>query len=187
MKFWVGFYTGYIIEYDDLFYSRICNNNTLTQTITFDRSMKLKPGVPKFWLHLSAGVMWSGVGLYLMSLTREWVAPVARIYIMVILLAGILLGVAIYAFGFSKFADKNIRRIESIPSEKPCLFAFQEWTSYPLVVFMISLGIFLRVYSPIPKTWLASMYIGIGFSLFLASTHYYKRIWVNVIGEKFNV
>ena len=36
---------------------------------------------------------------------------------------GVLRGL-IYTFGFSKFADKNIRRIESIACEKPCLFAF---------------------------------------------------------------
>ena len=139
--------------------------------------MKMKPGAPKFILHLTAGVMWSGVGLYLVSLTRDWITPVAKPLIVLIITSGIILGIAIYAFGFSKFANKNIQRIDSISSPKPCLFAFQEWTSYPLVAFMISLGIFLRVYSPIPKTWLAGMYIGIGFSLFLASTHYYKHIW----------
>jgi hypothetical protein len=149
--------------------------------------MKLKPRAPKFILYLTAGLIWSGVGLYLMSLTREWIAPVAKLYLVVILILGISLGIVIYSFGFSKLADKNIRRIESISGEKPCLFAFQEWTSYPLVILMISLGIFLRVHSPIPKTWLAGMYIGIGFSLFMASMHYYKHIWVSVVGEVFRV
>lgn len=146
--------------------------------------MNLKPGVPKLWLYFTAGLMWSGVGLYLISLTREWIAPVARIYMLLIPISGALLGVLIYTFGFSKFADKNIRRIGAINSERPCLFAFQEWSSYPLVIFMISLGIFLRVYSPIPKSWLAVMYIGIGFSLFLASSHYYKQVWETPAREK---
>ena len=115
--------------------------------------MKFKPGAPKIWLDLAAGLMWSGIGLFLMSLTKEWISPVAKIYVILILISGLLLGVLIYAFGFSKFADKNIWRIESISSDKPCLFAFQKWTSYPLIAFMISLGIFLQVYSPIPKTW----------------------------------
>lgn len=140
--------------------------------------MKFKPGVPKFILLLTAGIMWSSVGVYLMSLTSEWLSPVPTILVIIILVSGFLLGWSIYTFGFSKFANKNIQRINSIPSDRPCIFAFQEWTSYPLVAFMISLGIFLRVYSPFPKTWLAAMYIGIGFSLFLASTHYYKQLWV---------
>ena len=145
--------------------------------------MKLKPAAPKYFLHLTAGLMWSIVGLYLMSLTREWIAPPQTNYTWAIFFAGILLGIAIYTFGFSKFADINIQRVESIPSEKPCLFAFQKWSSYPLVVFMISLGIFLRIYSPIPKTWLGGIYIGIGFSLLLASFHYYKALWKS-IGRK---
>jgi hypothetical protein len=148
--------------------------------------VKLKPGTPKFILHLAAGLMWSSVGLFLISLTRKWVAPVAKLYTGVIVILGIALGVSIYHFGFSRFADKNIERIEAIPSKKPCLFAFQEWTSYPLVAFMISLGIFLRVYSPVPKTWLAVVYIGIGLSLFMASMHYYKQIWQDVLAQKFS-
>jgi hypothetical protein len=147
--------------------------------------MNLKPGLPKFVLHFTAGLMWSLVGIFLISLTREWIAPIEKRYVWIILSTGILLGIAIYSFGFSKFADKNIGRIESIASERPCLFAFQGWTSYPLVVFMISLGIFLRVYSPVPKTWLAVLYIGIGLSLFMASMHYYKQIWMSNFGAKF--
>ncbi len=92
-------------------------------------------------------------------------------------LAGVLLASAIYYFGFSKLAKKNIQRITDMAGDKICIFAFQEWTSYPLVIVMISLGIFLRMYSPIPKPLLAVMYIGIGGSLFLASLHYYKHIW----------
>lgn len=143
--------------------------------------MNYKPGISKIWLFLIAGLMWSGVGFYLMSLTREWVSPEPISRVIFIIVLGLLLGLSIYTFGFSKFANKNIQRIHSIPSDRPCIFAFQEWTSYPLVAFMISLGIFLRVYSPIPKTWLASMYIGIGFSLLLASTHYFKQLYGNWI------
>jgi len=139
--------------------------------------MNLKPRLPKYWLHLTAGVMWSSVGLYLISLTREWIRSVDKVFLFLIIGLGVFLGVSINSFGFSKLAEKNIGRIESIPSDRPCLFAFQEWTSYPLIIVMISLGIFLRKYSPLPKTWLAVMYIGIGFSLFLASTHYYRHLW----------
>jgi len=139
---------------------------------------KLKPASDKKWLHLSAGLMWSAVGLYLVSLTSEWIKPTSKSVATVIIVAGIMLALTIYRFGFSKLANKNIRRIDALKSDKPCIFAFQEWTSYPLVAFMISLGIFLRVYSPLPKTYLAVMYIGIGFNMFLASLHFYHRVFV---------
>ena len=139
---------------------------------------KWTPAAPKSWLYAVAGLMWSGVGVFLCSLTIDWLSPVDLGPRLLLILGGVLLAVTIYAFGFSKLAKKNIRRIEAIPKERVCIFAFQQWHSYPLVIFMISLGIFLRIYSPIPKPWLALMYIGIGGSLFLASFHYYKKIWV---------
>ena len=143
-----------------------------------DRLSQWTPAAPKAWLYAVAGLLWSGVGIFLCSLTVKWLQPVysgTRIWLIA---GGLILAISIYVFGFSRFADKNIRRITAIPKEKVCIFAFQQWSSYPLVVFMISLGIILRQYSPIPKPWLAAMYIGIGGSLFLASFHYYKVIWI---------
>ena len=149
------------------------SNTTTTKIWT-----KLTPALPKIWLYALAGLMWSGVGIFLCSLTIEWLAPVERFRFWFIL-GGTVLALGIYRFGFSRFADKNIHRIDLIPKAKVCIFAFQQWSSYPLVIFMISLGIFLRKYSPIPKSWLAVLYIGIGGSLFLASFHYYRQIWQN--------
>jgi hypothetical protein len=138
--------------------------------------LKLTPSVKKEGLYLFAGLMWSGVGIYLSSLTIEWFRPVDKRIVVFFVAVGLVLAFLIYWFGFSTFALRNIQRIELIPKLNVCIFAFQQWTSYPLVVFMISLGIFLRKYSPLPKTWLGTMYLGIGGSLFLASYHYYRKI-----------
>ncbi|HEY83677.1 MAG TPA: hypothetical protein G4N96_00990 [Chloroflexi bacterium] len=135
------------------------------------------PALHKRWLHALAGIMWSGVGIFLMSLACGWLRPVNRGYAILLALAGVLLAAAIYRFGFSKFSDGNIGRIGDYVKQKVCIFAFQKWSSYPLVAFMIGLGITLRHYSPIPKPLLAVMYIGIGGSLFLASFHYYAAFW----------
>lgn len=90
--------------------------------------------------------------------------------------AGVLLASAIFYFGFSKLAKKNIQRITDMAGDKICLFAFQEWTSYPLVVVMIGMGISLRNFLPIPKPYLAIAYIVIGGGLFLSSLCYYKYL-----------
>jgi len=90
--------------------------------------------------------------------------------------AGVLLASAIFYFGFSKLAKKNIQRITDMAGDKICLFAFQEWTSYPLVVVMIGMGISLRNFLPIPKPYLAIAYIGIGGGLFLSSLYYYLHL-----------
>jgi len=120
--------------------------------------------------------MWSGVGLILGNLAYGWLLPVEFPQVLWMTLAGVLLASAIYYFGFSKLAKKNIRRITDMAGDKICIFAFQEWTSYPLVVVMIGLGISLRNNLPIPKPYLAILYIGIGGGLFLSSLHYYLHL-----------
>ena len=138
--------------------------------------IKLKPAVPITWLQLLAGTMWLGVGLMLDGFGFRWLKLADFSTAFLLSGLGILLAVGIYRFGFSRLAHKNIRRISAFEGERACLFAFQPWRSYPLVVVMISMGIYLRVYSPIPKPLLASGYLGIGTALFSASLHYFSYL-----------
>lgn len=136
---------------------------------------KLYPATNKKWLQLAAGLMWSGVGIMLVVFASRWLKLVDWMTMLLLIFAGAILGAAIYMFGFSKLARKNIRRINAYIKERICLFAFQEWKTYPLVGFMIFLGIYLRVYSPVPKPILAIAYLGLGFSLFSSSLLYYRQ------------
>jgi hypothetical protein len=140
------------------------------------KTSKWTPATKKIWLHLLAGIMWSGVGIMLMTFAANWLGLVHSWKVLLLVLSGLLLAAAIYFFGFSKLAIKNVQRIIAIPKERVCLFAFQKWTSYPLVLVMIAMGIFLRIYSPIPKPTLAILYIGIGASLFASSFYYYSQV-----------
>jgi hypothetical protein len=139
--------------------------------------MKFYPATKKIFLHLLAGLMWAGVGIMLVALASRWLHLGSIGGVVSLILAGLALAGAIYYFGFSRMARKNIRRIDTYPGEKVCLFAFQKWTSYPLILFMVALGIYLRIYSPIPKTLLAILYIGLGVSLFLSSLQYYSKVF----------
>ena len=136
---------------------------------------RIRLGFEKKWLHLTAGLMWSGVGVYLCYLAVGWLLPVPLIQALRLALGGFLLALAIYRFGFSTLVQKNIQRIFSLQKEKPSIFAFQKWTNYPLVTVMIALGITLR-HSPLPKLYLAVLYIGIGGGLFLSSLAYYPHV-----------
>jgi len=120
--------------------------------------------------------MWSGVGILLSAFATTWLGLVHSWTVVLYILASLLLAAGIYFYGFSKLASSNIQRIIAIPKERVCLFAFQKWTSYPLVLVMISMGIYLRVYSPIPKPILAVLYLGIGASLFVSSLQYYYQV-----------
>ena len=137
---------------------------------------RLTPSTGKKWLCILSGCIWTGIGIFLCSLTISWLKPLNLGMSLIFVLTGIIFAIGINHHGFTPFAERNIQRIDSYQKEKICVFAFQKWTSYPLVLFMIALGIFLRKYSPLPKSGLAILYIGIGGSLFLASFRYYYRV-----------
>ncbi|MGD9898407.1 MAG: hypothetical protein AB7T22_04680 [Calditrichaceae bacterium] len=116
--------------------------------------------------------MWSGVGILLSSFAGRWLFAYSRFEIAESIFIGSILGMLIAFLGFKRVARKNIKRILNL-REKTCPFAFQERKSYLLILFMMSLGIYLRQYSLIPKLYLSMMYIGIGSALFISSFYYY--------------
>jgi len=134
------------------------------------------PKVNKQVLIIISGILWSGVGLFLNRLAFRWFAKLSINEIIFSVLLGIILGTTIAYFGFIGLANKNIERIIQYQN-KVCLWAFQKWTTYLLIAFMMSLGIFMRNTSFIPKFLLSPMYIGIGSALFIASFRYYLFIF----------
>lgn len=138
----------------------------------FLRNLKT-PAVGRKWLLLLSGLMWSGVGILLNSFAIRWLLLYEGWQRMASVTCGLLLGLAIAFFGFKKIADQNIQRILKMPS-KSCVFAFQKWQSYILIAVMMSMGIFLRHTSILPRLYLASMYMGIGTALFISSFSYYR-------------
>jgi hypothetical protein len=132
------------------------------------------PAVKKIWLYCLAGLTWAGVGLMLCRLAYGWLRPLQLGSALLLASSGIVLALGTRLM-FTWFAGKNLARL-NVLNERVCVFAFQEWKSYPLVVFMISLGIFLRT-SLFPKPFLAVMYIGIGGGLFLASLRYFRTVF----------
>jgi hypothetical protein len=136
---------------------------------------KLNPAVSKYWLIVLAGLMWSIVGIMLCRLAYIWLAAVNWSLGLPLGVLGIISALAAYRYSFSKIALKNIVRL-CLLSDKCCIFAFQAWKSYLIVIFMIILGIALRNL-PIPKHFLAVIYATIGGALFLSSFHFYLRIY----------
>ncbi len=140
-----------------------------------------KPTVPRPGLLLLAGLMWSAVGLMLCLRAYGWLAAVPAGRALPLAGLGLVLGVAVYRFGFSRLARRNILRIQAAP-DRACLFSFQAWRSYLIILVMITLGILLRG-SPIPKDLLAPVYLTIGGGLFLSSLLYYVRLWEALVGK----
>lgn len=145
----------------------------MEETSKFSNWVKqFNPVVPKRWLLLVAGLMWTGVGILLSSLAVTWLARTPSLASILFGLFGIGIAIIANRFQFTRLAVKNIKRILSL-NDKACVFSFQAWTGYLIIAVMMSAGIFLRN-SAIPKVYLALVYLGIGGALFLASINYYK-------------
>lgn len=136
---------------------------------------RYKPGVSRHWLLALAGICWSAVGVVLCRMAYVWLRAVPSATAVAIACGGLIGAMIVYRFGFSKIAVKNITRVCQLPG-KTCVFAFQAWKSYLIIVVMVALGISLR-HSPIPKYLLAPVYITIGGALFLSSLSYYTGCW----------
>ncbi|MFP4317051.1 MAG: hypothetical protein ACLFQR_12590 [Desulfovibrionales bacterium] len=134
----------------------------------------MKPAVSRKWLLATAGLIWSVIGALLCRLALGWLAALSSPGGVALAGLGILFAVAVYRFGFSRIAAKNIERISAL-CEPVCFFAFQAWRSYLLILVMVLLGYFLR-HSAFPKPWLAVLYLTIGGGLFLSSFRYYASL-----------
>lgn len=130
--------------------------------------------VDKKWLFAIAGVVWTAVGVLLLTYAVTWLAPVALPLELELAAAGLVVAALFVQFVFSGIVRKNISRIDEGPA-RASAFAFQGWRSYLVTVFMIGLGVTLR-HSSLPKPGLAVVYEGIGLALLLTSLLYHRRV-----------
>ncbi|MDT8400482.1 MAG: hypothetical protein RQ743_02215 [Bacteroidales bacterium] len=139
---------------------------------------KYKPAVKSKYLILISGLMWTGIGIMLISLALTWLIEHEYDKNWIYIISGIILALVIHHFGFLKIVDKNLGRIKSL-DPRSCVFAFMSWKSYMLVIIMITMGILLR-HSPVPQNLLSIIYIGIGLALVLSSMRY-LRVFIKTV------
>lgn len=148
--------------------------------MTHSRFSKFDPAVDKIFLVAFSGITWTVVGIVLCNLAVNWLAPTSTKSILLLGLAGIILSLLIHHFGFLKLVDKNIARILA-KDGKVCIFGFQPWKSYMIILVMIIMGTALRN-STLPKPYLAIVYIGFGGAMLLSSLRYH-RIFIKLINK----
>ena len=133
---------------------------------------RLKPSVSRRTLLLLAGLIWIGVGATLLTYAVGWLREGRPAHLFTPVGIGVFAALLIHHFGFLRVVDRNLGRI--LPMEgKRCVFSFMSWKSYLVVGLMMALGFGLRQ-SPIPKSYLAVLYIGIGLALILSSIRYLR-------------
>jgi len=146
--------------------------------------MKFRPAVDKKVLVLLASLMWCGVGIMLIGYSVSWLVSLSLEDQLIFGSVGFIAALPIHHFGFLRIADKNLKRLLPL-TEKKCLFSFMTWKSYLIVPVMVSMGILLR-HSPLPKSYLSIIYIGIGFGLFLSGIRYF-RFFIILLATRTNI
>lgn len=133
-----------------------------------------KPGVPKGILPLLAAVTWIGSAIVLNLISSVWLKKANAHEAFLAVAAGFLGALVIHHFGFLRIVNKNLGRILAMAEGRRCAFSFMPWKSYLLIPLMIILGVILR-HSPVPRLYLAVLYIAIGTALFLSSLRYLRH------------
>ena len=137
-----------------------------------DLMTTIPPIVSTKWLFILSGSMWNAVGVLLIHFAYGWLTVPGMEQPSLYALLGVGAAIIIFFILFFPVSKVNIKRLQTLPS-RVNIFAFQAWYGYPLIIFMMSLGLALRYLSVIPKEYLAVLYIGIGGSIFAAGFNYY--------------
>lgn len=130
-----------------------------------------EPAVGRPVLLLLSALMWTGVGVLLISLSlrrlpRGELLPV---------LVGLALTWPLFQLIFARLVRRNLARLAA-KRERICVFAFQGWRVYLIVAVMMGLAIGLR-YTGISGRWLGALYLAIGGGKLLAGLSY----WVHLV------
>lgn len=138
-----------------------------------------EPAVSRRTLVVTAALTWGAVGLFLIIRAALYLAEVDPDNTTLILASGtfgILFGLLKGKYVFARLAKQNVQRINQLSPHKTriCIFAFQAWQSYLVVMVMIGLGVLLRI-SPLPRVYLIGIYVMIGVGLLVGSRAYLKR------------
>lgn len=134
-------------------------------------SDRCAPLVRKFWLVLVAGLVWFCVGVALMLVACSWLHESPWPLNLLVAAGSVMLGVLISQFFFERIVSRNLGRIGKKPDEA-CIFAFQGWRSYLLILLMMSVGYAIR-HLPIPHYIDALIYLAMGSALAFSSSLYF--------------
>lgn len=84
---------------------------------------------------------------------------------------------------FRKMVKKHSNRIQNLENEKNIIFRFFDKKAYLIMTFMITFGIGLRMSNICPDTFIATFYVGLGFSLIIAGLSFFINFIRYLIAE----
>lgn len=127
------------------------------------------------WLAFMAGIIWLAAGFNVCRIGVEaWRALTATTAGMVL---GSLATLVLFSVMFVKMLFKNVRRIGRICPARRRVWHLMPLRSYLVMAVMITLGIILRSCQAVPRTFIASFYVGLGGALMLVGAVYLSALF----------
>lgn len=124
-----------------------------------------KLSVPKNYLMLIAGLVWTFAGLMVAAIGLPLLASLGgAMWWLYPMSAAIFL--VFYLFIFSTLVAKHAERIRAAYAEKLPVWQFFDASSYLVMAVMMTGGMVLRVFHLIPDWSIAFFYSGLGIALF---------------------
>ncbi|MBL4902963.1 MAG: hypothetical protein JKY62_09960 [Desulfocapsa sp.] len=133
---------------------------------------RLKPNASRSIHLFVAALLWTAVGLMMMSRGIVWLNAIDQLWIA---LPALLIGFVKSLFMLDKSAQKSIERIISTRDGK-CLWGVYSVKTWLLILVMMITGFFIRN-SSLPQEFLGLFYISIGWGLFFSS----RKAWITWI------
>lgn len=143
---------------------------------------RLKPAVPRHYVFVLAGCLWTVAGVLLCFRAAVWLGVFSFAEEMALELLSVVLAVASYSLVFSRLVQKNIERIHGLP-ERACMFAFTHWRGYLMIVLMMTLGITLRS-TAIPTYYLSVPYSAMGVTLLIGSVGFFRQFFLGMVKKE---
>ena len=136
----------------------------------------MKYGVKKERLLLIAGVVWLIAGANILRIGLiTWLNQPEDILFKVC--EATLVFLVFFLFIFKKLYYKHTRRIEEKNEEKHCPFSFFDVKSWVMMVFMIALGVSVRVFHLMSDTFISFFYTGLSIALMLTGGLFINYWW----------
>lgn len=129
--------------------------------------------IPKKYLLLIAGIVWSFAGCMVMKIGFPLVPSSS--YRVATILGAFLIFYVFYHFIFSSLVYKHEKRIRNTATEKMPFWLFFDLRSYIIMIVMMGGGMSLRSFNLLPEGFIAFFYSGLGFALFACGVRFIFR------------
>lgn len=119
-----------------------------------------------------AGIVWLIAGYNVLKIGI--MAYVGHIHIVNLFISFIIFFIFLQ-FIFRKLVKKHTARIQMYGNERKYVWNFFDIPSFIIMVFMITMGIIIRVFHLLPEIIIAIFYFGLGSALFGAGINFIKN------------